>query len=394
MEYDADAAIRRFRIASDRLLTGRPSARWVPFADPGEGHAVPAEEFLSHLNLEFPEFNAVLRGAFPYLERNRNLKENLHARVRAAVWMTLRGYNQLRPAYKALEQNPEAQRLLGFSTALPCYDTFREFFHERLSGGRFERLMEALVREQKRLETALGERQEEDATPLEGRRREEEAPFNPHYKVRMHKLELRWDAEHEALLAHQFYHGTAHEGRWLPVLTARTERAGVKAKTLTVDGSYTSLALIAWHWRRGVRLQFRRQGGWVVNEAEAREGVERRFRRHWEHPAWPVEASWEGRLCFLVDHGSKEDVEAVGSWLRDDALTRRTGEDEKVVKKERSQNEGLNAELKRLPLLPARRGSREMLRRVQACVLALHMVQLTRLQNGVREHLCRTADIV
>jgi len=35
-----------------------------------------------------------------------------------------------------------------------------------------------------------------------------------------------------------------------------------------------------------------------------------------------------------------------------------------------------------------------MFRRVEACVFALHAVQLARLQNGVREHLCRMADIV
>lgn len=394
MEYDADAAIRRFRIASDRLLAGRPSARWTPFVNPGEGQPVPAEEFLSHLNLDAPGVNAVLRGAFPYFDRRPGMKGALHARLRALGWMTLRMHNRLLPAYKALAQDKEAQRLLGFCDGLPCYDTFREMFHERLSGGRFERLMDAMLAEETRLEPALGGDQAQDATPNEARRREEDAPYHPHYKVRMHKVELRWDVGREALLAHQFYRGTAHEGKWLVPLTKRVRRAGVKGKTLTVDGSYTSFALIAWHWRHGLPLKYRRQEGWAVDEEEARAQVERRFERHWQHRDFPVGASWEEKLRFLVDHGSPHDVEAVGRWVRDHELSTQTEEGLKAVKQGRSENEGFNAELKRLPFFPARRGAREMLRRVQACTFTLHAVQLTRLKNGVRGHLCRTADIV
>jgi len=394
MEYDTDAAIRRFRTASDRLLSGRPSARWTSFTDPGEGNAVPAAEFLSHLKLDLPEVNAVLREAYPYLERNGGLKRGAHARLRAGAWMALRGHNQLRAGVKALGKDEEAQRLLGFSDGLPHYDTFRELFHERLTGKRFDRLVDALLREQKRLEPDLGKRQEQDATPVEARRREEKVPYHPHYKARMHKLELRWDAEHEALLVHQFYHGLAFEGKWLVPLTKRVRRAGIRGESLTVDGSYTSFVLIAWHWRHDLPLKYRRQEGWAVDEEEAREDVERRFQRWWEHAEFPARASWEAKLRFLVDHGSPHDGEAVGRWLRDHEVTQQTDDEQRLVKRGRSANEGLNAELKRLPLYPARRGAREMLRRAQACVLTLHTVQLTRLQNGVREHLCRTADIV
>lgn len=394
MEYDTDTAIRRFRTDTDRLLAGRPSARWTPFVNPGEGQPVPAAEFLSHLDPDTPEVNEVLRRAFPYFDRRAGLKAALHARLRALAWMTLRMHNRLLPAYKALQQDEEAQRLLGFPDGLPCYDTFREMYHERLAGGRFQRLKDAMLREEKRIEDTLGDDQVEDATPDEARRREERAPYHPHYGVRMHKLEVRWDPEHEAILADQFYHGLAHEGKWLKPLTRRVERAGIKGKRLTVDGSYTSFALIAWHWRHGQPLKYRRQEAWVVDEEEARAAVERRFERHWKDAEFPVGASWEERLRFLVNHGSPQDVEAVGRWVRDHELSTQTEEGAKAVKQSRSENEGFNAELKRLPFFPARRGAREMLRRVQACTFTLHAVQLTRLQNGVRAHLCRTADIV
>jgi hypothetical protein len=234
----------------------------------------------------------------------------------------------------------------------------------------------------------------EDATPHEGRRREERAPFHPHYGVRMHKVELRWDPAHEAVLADQFYHGLAHEGKWLEPLTSRVERAGIRGKVLTVDGSYTGFVLIAQHWRHGLPLKYRRQEHWDVDEEEARADVDRRFQRHWKDEGFPREATWEDKLRYLIDHGSEEDVKAVGQWLRDHEIMSQTEEGAKAVKGGRSENEGLNAELKRLPFAPARRGAREMFRRVEACVFTLHAVQLARLRNGVREHLCRTADIV
>ena len=66
----------------------------------------------------------------------------------------------------------------------------------------------------------------------------------------------------------------------------------------------------------------------------------------------------------------------------------------KAVKQGRSENEGFNAELKRLPLFPARWRAREMPRREQACVFTQHAAQLARLHDGVREHLCRAAELV
>ena len=80
MEYDVDAAIRRHRTVSDRLLVGRPTAPWTPFVNPGEGNAVLAEEFLSHLNLDTPEIHEGLRRAFPHFDRYPWLKAALPTR--------------------------------------------------------------------------------------------------------------------------------------------------------------------------------------------------------------------------------------------------------------------------------------------------------------------------
>lgn len=108
----------------------------------------------------------------------------------------------------------------------------------------------------------------------------------------------------------------------------------------------------------------------------------------------PTGASMEQKAVFLVRHGDEHDREAVGRWLRDrqiEGLTEAQVEDRRRI---RATNEALHRPVKRLPFEPARKGQREMFRRFWACCFTLHLVQLTRIQNGVSEGLCRTAHIV
>jgi len=392
LDFNFESAVNRYRNAATQLLAGLPAPR--AFENPEEGRSVLAADYLSHLDLDKPAINRVLKEAYPYLDHVPGLKRDVHARVRFIAWMTLRGFNQLASAHRTLQHDVDAQRLLGFHERLPCYDTLREFVHERLSGCVLDQLLTELLVEQRRLLPDLGRVQVQDATPLEARRREDEAPYNPHYGVRMMKNELRWDVAHEALLTQQFYDGLAHEGQWLTPLTLRLVEAGIQHASLTVDGGYTSFHNIALQWRHGVVLSYRVQEGWKPDREVALADVLKRYQTHRTNASFLVEASLDAKLRFLVDHGSEHDVEAVGRYLRDTYLADRTPGQEALVKSHRSQNEGLNAEYKRLPVAPARRGTQELLRRSQACSLTLHLVQLCRLQHGVTTHLCRTANIL
>lgn len=395
LEYNEHDAINRARQhAQDRLDTAPMFGTPPAWTDPGPENTVLAEAFLHHLDLDKPGINAVLKEAYPYLERDEGLKASVHARVRFLAWATLKSYNTLYPAWRRLAHDLDAQHLLGFHEGVPCYDTFREFIHERLSGVLHDRLLEALLTEEHRGLPSLGTIQVEDATPVEARRREEEAPYNPHYGVRMMKLELRWDVDHEALLTQQFYDGLVHEGRWLVALTDRLHDAGVRGTRLTVDGGYPSLQNVALQWRAGQPLKYKAQEGWKIDAPAALADVQKRYQAHRHDHGFRSDAPLCAKLCFLVDHGTEHDMEAVGRYLRDDYVSTKTAQADDAVKSHRSQNEGLNAEYKRLPLAPARRGARELLRRSQACSLTLHLVQLTRIQHGVTTHLCRTAHLL
>jgi hypothetical protein len=307
--------------------------------------------------------------------------------------MTVRGYANLAGAHRDLAEHPEVGRRLGF-TNLPAYDTLRECYHDRLGEAHWPRLKEVILQEEKRLLPTLGEDQSEDATPLVARRRDEEAPYNGHYKTRMRKLERRWDAPHEALLGDQYHDGTADEEPYLRVLSNRLEPMGIHAESMHVDNGYTSFQTHAHEHRRGTHLVHRLQDDWAVCEPAARAEVEKRVQTHWPDEGFPIDGSWDARVRFLFDHGTDPDRDAIGRWVRDHMLTTQTPDDAALLRERRSQNKALNAEAKRLPLDPLRRGGRCQYLRVLACTVTLHLVQLTRLQNGVKERLCRTTHIV
>lgn len=363
------------------------------FSNPEPGNTVPAAVFLHHLDPDKPSINRVLKQAYPYLEHRPDLKHRVHARVKFLAWVTIKGYDRILPAYNALIADEQAPELLGFTQGIPAYDTLRECINDRLPPV-MDRLMQTLLAEQKRLLDTLGNQQAQDATPSRAARFEDDCPYNGHREYEMHKAELGWDAEHEALLAQQYYHGTAHEAQLLLPINQRLTDAGIEQGTLTVDGSYTSFELIAESWEQGFELRFKEQAHWTIDAQAAREDLDKRYNEHWRHEAYHGNASIENKARFLVRHGDVHDCEAVGRWLRDRQIEELTLDEVEVRRWIRSRNEAWHVHVKRLPFEPAWQGQVEMLRRFWACCLTLHLVQLTRVQHGVSEGLCRTAHIV
>ncbi len=84
-----------------------------------------------------------------------------------------------------------------------------------------------------------------------------------------------------------------------------------------------------------------------------------RYRKGWKHPDYRADAPLDARLRLLVERatepdGNPQDLEAVGRYVRDRDVANRTPEQAAITRRHRSQNEGLNAELKTLPLAPTR----------------------------------------
>lgn len=386
-----DEAVKSYRERMDWELEDSRVPGWE---NPGPTIPVDAARFLAGLDVAAPGVLDVLVACYPAARFNAGMMHKAGTRLRFWAWTALKGHNNLHSGYQALLVNADAQRLLGFEGRLPCYETLRRFAYELLTPDRAKALKTAILQDMKRLAPDLGKRQVQDCTPHEALRRDEAAPYNPHYKVAMHRLELRWDPDREALLADQFFNGIAHENQWANHLTNRLVKVGLRPESLTTDNGYSGFHNQAHHWRLGIKLIHKAQDSWVIDVEAAGREVERRYKQHWHHRDWHRNAPWERKLRLLHDHGSNQDREAVGRWLRDHELTHRPQGQEAQRQQLRAQNEGLNAELKRLPLRPQRQGALWQLRRVLACTLTLALVQWNRLLHGATKNLCRTAYIV
>jgi hypothetical protein len=386
-----DDLVRNYRHHQEwQLEDAKDSGR---FTNPSPGNPVDAADFLRHLDLDVPGIRAVLQECYPRARERPDLFAQGFARLRFYVWATLKLKGNLHGAYQAIRCDAKAQAQLGFSS-LPCYETLRLFGYELLTPDRVARLQAFILRDMRRMAPNLGHEQVQDCTPHEATRRDEQAPFNGHYKVRMRRLELRWDPILEALLTHQMYAGNAHESRWLNIFTERLYKEGLSPKILTIDNGYAGFENHAFHGSQTITLVHRAQDSWVVDFPAAQAEVNRRFAALWQQPGWHRGMDLQHRLRFLIKHGSPSDREAAGRCYRDQALATRTPPEEAQRRQRRAENEGLNAELKRLPLRPQRQGALWSLRRVLACTLTLFVVQWTRLLHGIRGGLCRTAYIV
>lgn len=386
-----DEAVKLYRESQDELLGRRFAA--LPYRNPDAGNPVDAAEFLSHVDALDSSLGGVVYACYPAARRREDLRREAVARLRMWAWATLKGHDNLHSAYQALRVDGESVRLLGFDGGLPSYETLRCLVNERLTPDLMTMLQQAVLADMKRLRPSLGRVQVQDCTPHEALRRDDSTPYNPHYQVRMHRLELRWDAEHAVLLDHQFYHGNANESRWLNVMTGRLGDLCLAPEILVVDNGYAGFANHAYHGARGIRVLHRNQESWCVDEPGSLADVQKRYASHWKHPDWRA-APLDAQLRFLYQHGSDADRQAVGRYLRDTSLTNLAPEMDALRSQMRAQNEGLNAELKQLPLRPQRGGALWLLRRALACTLTLFLVQWTRLRHGATKNLCRTAYIV
>lgn len=339
--------------------------------------------FLSWLDLDHPLFNQIFRDAWPYVDRN-TLGPRLRARVKWLVWSILNGYNNPHNARKQLLEDSDAQRRLGFTASggVPGYDTLNAFWQWATTPTNTHALIDAFVQLLDRHLDELGHDTVEDAIPYRSRRGDEDAPFNGHYKTRMHKPEARWCTTHDCFLVGALSYGTHPEASWSGPLTRRLQRAGVTLKRLTVDRAYPTYAALVEHHVENVALAYHPAKHWAIEADGAREEVDKRYNQHWEHPAYLTEASLEHKARFLVDHGSDADKEAAGKWIRDAYLEQRDEAEKARVGRARSLNESYNTDLHRVLLHPDRRGIDRM---VELCTDQLEVLGVT-VTSGPHHH--------
>lgn len=361
------------------------------FKNPTEDTPVETSEFLSHLNLEF--LDPVLKEMFPRLEY---IRLKVYARVRLVLFMKLRGIKCITDAYRILQTNPMVTENLGFyPDNLPVYETIRHFINDLLAekvDKVFYRVVEEIDRRMKNKGEKL-EKGREDATVITAKRNDDEAEYSGYYKTKGWKKDLLVSKQ-GIFLSYKDMGINDDEGYVLPYHLQKLKEVGINLDSLTVDGGYPSYENIAIaHCGYQTNLLYKPQKHWVYNEKGSPRKIRERYSRYWKDEWYKPDATIEYELQFLYKKG---EYEYVGAYFRNLQVKKYEASEElrKEITQGRNESEGFNSYLKQRAGFESelpRKGKKEAFFHTTLCLLALNMVALTRLQNGITENLTSVA---
>ena len=302
--------------------------------------------------------------------------------------------------YRVIQSNEGIARNLGFDPYnLPGYETIRHFINDLLDDEVLDHLFYIQVEEIKhqleRYGEKLGEKALEDATPITAKRGDSEAEYNGYYKVKGWKKDLLIDQKHKVFLAFQNLGINENEGQVLPLNLEKLREIGINVGEITADGKYPTYENIAVAKHRyGTYLFYRPQDGWVHNSKGDVDEINRRYQKYWKHHDFRVRATLESKLGFLCKQG---DYDWVGAYHRNLHVKRYNRRIKHCVRRygiERNTNESFNNYLKQhmgfetsIPW----KGKKHAFKHTTLCLIAINAVALTRLQNGITEHLTSVA---
>ena len=361
------------------------------FINPTEEIPVETSEFLSHLNLGF--LDLVLKEMFPRLER---IKKGVYARVKFVVFMKLSNIKYIADAYRKLITNKEIAQNLGFNPSnLPSYETIRYFVNNLLQN-KIDEVFYAVVKE---LEKQLKRKGKwtgevvEDATVITARRMDKEAKYSGYYKTYGWKKDLLIESN-GIFLSYKDLEINDDEGRYMESHLKKLNQLSIFITHITTDGKYATyynIAMTKCHYN--VEFLYKPQKGWTYNKKGEERDIKERYSRYWKEKGFKANTSIDYKLKFLYN---KEEYEIVGAYHRNKGMDEWKENDNlrKRYAKERNSNEGFNSYLKNhagFETNLSRRGKRYAFFHTTLCLLALNLVTLIRLQNGVADNLISVA---
>ncbi|MEA3457828.1 MAG: hypothetical protein U9R21_04030 [Candidatus Thermoplasmatota archaeon] len=389
-EIQIDKLIKTNRKKLEKEI-GNSGTQFPLFKNPTEITPVETSEFLSHLYLEC--LDPVLKEMFPRL---KYIKPRVHARVRLIVFIKLRGVRNLKEAYRILQTNPRVAENLGFyPNNLPSYETIRHFINDLLAekvDKVFYQAVKEIDRKMKKKGEKLGKGRE-DATVITAKRNDNEADYSGYYKTKGWKKDLLVSKQ-GIFLSYKDMGINNDEEYALPYHLKKLKEIGINLDSLTVDGGYPSYENIAiTHCGYQTNLLYKPQKHWVYNEKGTPRKIRERYSRYWKDEWYKPDATIEYELRFLY---KKSERKYVGAYFRNLQVKKYEASEEmrNEITQGRNENEGFNSYLKQRvgfeSELP-RKGKKNAFFHTTLCLLALNMVALTRLQNGITENLTSVA---
>ena len=302
--------------------------------------------------------------------------------------------------YSVVQSNEEIARNLGFDPyCLPGYETIRHFINDLLDDETLEHIfyreVEAIEEKLNHYGETLGKETLEDATIITAKRGDPESEYSGYYEDGGWKKDMLLDQKHKVFLAYQNLGINEDEGHALQSNLEKLREIGININEITADGKYPTYENIAIAKHKyGTDLFYRPQDGWVHNTKGDMNEINHRYQKYWKHHGFRVNAGIDYKLSFLCQMG---DYEWVGAHYRNQHVrryNRRIKRCRRRYRIERNTNESFNNYLKQHmgfeTSLP-KKGKESAFKHTTLCLIAINAVALTRLQNGITEHLTSVA---
>jgi len=340
----------------------------------------------------------ILQQLFP---RFSWIKHKLHPRMKLVLFQKLRpDLRKVSEVYSLLLSNEEIARNLGFDPYnLPSYETIRHFINDLLTDQILEAFfyteVKTIEQELNRYGETLTEEAVEDATIITAKRADPEAEYNGYYEDYGWKKDLLMNRKHKVFLAYQNLSINDSEDKALPMNLEKLQTINLHIEEITVDGKYPTYENIATAKHQyNTNLFYKPQDNWVHNPLGDITEINKRYQIYWHHTKFKVHADLEYQLNFLYQRG---DYEWVGAYHRNNHVKRYNRKPVRSRKKyryDRNTDESFNNYLKQHmgfeTSLP-KKGKHQAFKHTTLCLIAINAVALTRLQNGVTEHLTSIA---
>ncbi len=322
--WDIDFKIKKYWDIRDRNLPQsfleEIEKSFKGFQDVSQEHPGSPAEFLSHLNLNFAE--KFLRSLYTDDPRYPPI-----AIVKAFFLMDIKKMKFYPQLKRYLVNHLDEAVKLGFPVKngeiwIPSSKTLWHFDRIRI-GNHWEDFFRLLsnncTQEGKTIGLKIGEKDIEDATPIEALQKDVEAKYNEHYKKKGYKLDTITDLESGIPLSKKVIDIIDDEAKCMIPHMKEIIKDNVNIKENWVDGGYDDYPNLAWAGVHKISIHHPIHENWIRNPKGEDENLHELYQEYWRDPDFRSNANIEYILSFLFNKG---EVESVGAYFRNQAMDR------------------------------------------------------------------------
>jgi hypothetical protein len=405
-ELDVDAHIKNFRqkneeagIIEEHFITWeyeKYGGSRTEFYNPNDNHPMRLA-----LYLNFMDVTPLEDAMKPYYRRLKSVKY-LASMGRTMIFMKIK---EMTPdgMVNHLITHPVDAELLGYEKnpdgtfKTPDGETIRYNLKNRFGPEGVKKIdraiMIAMEKENEKLGIDLGKCCGSDAFPVKAVNSDKDADYNGHYEINGYKVAMTESYNQETgivPLVGDVIGINDNEGDTLIPHIQELKSCGIHVKENFVDGKYATISNIAYaEIIEGTALHYDIAENWVYDYSATPYSIKTEYQKFHHEPDFKVNASEDFMMRYLVKKGC---YGTVGYMLRNMHMAAKEECPDGYLDHfhQRNMTESENDYIKNdngLQRAIRRKGKENIQLQFHLTLLALHVVALVRLQNGVKKNL-------